>query len=54
MHKISLGIQHGANSIKQVLFSSQTEQVASNIQAKENSFASVNDTNGILYSLNHR
>ena len=35
MHDRSFGIQHGANGIKQVLLSSQTEQVPSNIQAKE-------------------
>ena len=57
MHDRSFGIQHGANGIKQVLLSSQTEQVPSNIQAKEtryHSFASVNNINGIRYSLNHR
>ena len=40
------------NGIKQVLVGSQTEQVPSNIQAKEYRYyscASVNNTNGIHY-----
>ena len=56
MHERSSDIQHGANGIKQVLLSSQTEQVPSNIQAQKHrylSFAGVDNINGIRYSLNH-
>ena len=44
-------------ALKKVLLSNQTERVPSNIEAKEhryNSFASVNNTNRIRYSFNHR
>ena len=42
---------------KKVLLSNQTERVPSNIEAKEHryySFGSVNNTNRIHYSFNHR
>ena len=57
MHERSSDFQHGANGIKQVLLSSQTEQVPSNIQAQKHrylGFAGVDNINGIRYSLNHR